>query len=148
MRRLVGKLRSKLNERRRGRRSDTESVEDVSHEEPVPVEDDTAEPEVLEMTGDELGNLINSKGDFILLDIRESYELAHGILSGSVHIPMNSIPDRLGELPDKESKLIVYCAHGVRSFGVTAWLREQGWVDTWSLAGGLPGAPSGLHEYK
>jgi rhodanese-related sulfurtransferase len=35
---------------------------------------------------------------------------------------------------------VVYCAAGMRSYGVTHWLREQGWTDAWSLSSGLHGA--------
>jgi rhodanese-related sulfurtransferase len=71
----------------------------------------------------------------IFLDIREPAELSSGIVEGAFLIPMNQIPDRVDELP-RDQKLIVYCAAGVRSFGVTHWLREQGFEDTWSLIGG------------
>jgi len=70
------------------------------------------------------------------LDIREPGEVRNGVVMGCQWIPMNSVPDRLDELP-KDKTLIVYCAAGARSYGVTHWLREQGFQDTWSLVGGL-----------
>ena len=71
----------------------------------------------------------------IFLDIREPGELPSGIIQNAYLLPMNQVPDRLDELP-RDQKLIVYCAAGVRSYGVTHWLREQGFEDTWSLIGG------------
>ena len=113
---------------------------------PPPPPEEEQEPINIEMEGDELGQLHNDKIDHTIIDIREPYELNSGIIEGSIHIPMNSIPNRLEELPEKSAKIVIYCAHGVRSYGVTAWLREQGWEDSWSLSGGLPGAPKELQR--
>jgi rhodanese-related sulfurtransferase len=48
---------------------------------------------------------------------------------------MNSVPGRLAELP-KEQPIVVLCAHGSRSFGVTHYLREQGY-NALNLKGGI-----------
>jgi rhodanese-related sulfurtransferase len=72
----------------------------------------------------------------VLLDIREPHELRQGHAVGAWLLPMNSVPQRLTELP-RDKTLAVYCAAGVRSYGVSHWLREQGFVDTWSVPGGL-----------
>lgn len=71
----------------------------------------------------------------LLLDIREAYEVRNGVLAGSTWIPMNDVPRNLDRIP-KDRTVVVYCAAGVRSFGVAHWLREQGWSDAWSLSGG------------
>ena len=71
----------------------------------------------------------------VLLDIRENYERAQGFIPGSLHVPMNSIPHRLEEL-DPNRELVVYCAHGNRSYGVTGWLLQQGYKAR-SLKGGI-----------
>ena len=47
-------------------------------------------------------------------------------------------PQSVDELPEKSARL-VGCAAGARSFGVTHWLREQGWTDAWSLVSGFSG---------
>jgi len=70
------------------------------------------------------------------LDIREAFEVGAGVVAGARWIPMNSVPDRLDEIP-RDGTLIVYCAAGARSFGVTHWLRDRGFDDAWSLVGGL-----------
>lgn len=71
-----------------------------------------------------------------LLDIREPRELQSGYAAGALLIPMNQVPSRLAEIP-RDGQLIVYCAAGARSFGVTSFLREQGFANAWSLEGGL-----------
>lgn len=84
------------------------------------------------------GELLAGQGDGaqpLLLDIREHYERAQALIPGSLHIPMNSLPSRLGEL-DPGQDIVVYCAHGNRSYGVTGWLVQQGYKAR-SLKGGI-----------
>ena len=99
---------------------------------PIPEEE---EP-MLEIEGPELRAKVDAGLSPVFLDIREPYEVAGGFLEGAVLIPMNQVPGRLAELP-RDRTLVVYCAAGVRSYGVTHWLREQGFADSWSLVGGM-----------
>ncbi len=92
---------------------------------------------VPEVTPHELMAELQSNGSAppMLLDIREPFERAQALIPNSVHIPMNSIPSRLAEL-DPAQDIVVYCAHGSRSYGVTAWLVQQGYRAR-SLRGGI-----------
>ena len=143
MRRFLKRVKRRIISK--GDRGASESLSNSAHEPIKSPPEATEEPMNLEIDGDELASLHNS-GGYTIIDIREPYELNIGIIDGSIHIPMNTIPNRLEELPDKSFKLVIYCAHGVRSYNVTAWLREQGWEDSWSLAGGLPSAPAELQR--
>jgi rhodanese-related sulfurtransferase len=77
-----------------------------------------------------------AEGPPILLDVREPSEVQWGHADGALLIPMRQVPTRLSEIP-KDQRLVVYCAAGARSFNVTGFLREQGYSDAWSLAGGF-----------
>lgn len=70
-----------------------------------------------------------------LLDCREPFEWAQVRIPGSLHIPMNDIPARLGEL-DPEAQWVVVCAHGNRSYAVAGYLLHNG-LQASSLAGGV-----------
>ena len=70
-----------------------------------------------------------------LLDCRESYEWQQVRIPGSLHIPMNQIPQRLAEL-DPADEWVVVCAHGNRSFSVAGYLIHNGYRAS-SLAGGV-----------
>lgn len=72
----------------------------------------------------------------MLLDCRRPEEIPIARIAGAVHIPMDDLPRRLAELPH-DREIIVHCHHGVRSLRVAAWLREQGFADVLSLAGGI-----------
>jgi len=52
---------------------------------------------------------------------------------------MNMIPDRLAELPAKDTELVVYCKVGGRSARVVAYLEQQGYTHVRNLTGGVLG---------
>lgn len=79
---------------------------------------------------------LTSHGQAIMLDVREPWERETARIEPSVHIPMGDIPSRVQDL-DPDDHIIVYCHHGVRSMNVTAWLRQQGYEKSQSLAGGI-----------
>jgi rhodanese-related sulfurtransferase len=77
--------------------------------------------------------------DARLLDVREEDEWRAGHIEGSLHVPMNSVPQRLAYDPDvfhPDGPLVVVCKVGGRSAQVTAWLQLQG-VDALNLEGGV-----------
>jgi molybdopterin/thiamine biosynthesis adenylyltransferase/rhodanese-related sulfurtransferase len=74
----------------------------------------------------------------LLLDIREPFEFATGVIPGAVLVPQDQVPARVGEVaPDLDRQIVVYCATGKRSLFVTKWLGEQGYTDVASMAGGI-----------
>lgn len=72
----------------------------------------------------------------LVLDVREQQEVEICAIEGSLHIPMNTLPGRVGELP-KDRDIVVVCHHGGRSAQVTMWLRTQGFGRAINLAGGV-----------
>ncbi|MBP1134384.1 rhodanese-related sulfurtransferase [Arthrobacter sp. PvP023] len=81
-----------------------------------------------------------------ILDVREDFEVAEGIIPGALHIPMGQLQARLSEL-DPAVHIIVVCRSGNRSARVADALNGAGFsADTmtggmiaWSRAG-LPAA--------
>lgn len=69
-----------------------------------------------------------------VLDVREPVEWAHGHIEGSVHVPLNELPERIGEVPD--AQVLVVCKVGGRSAHAAAYLLQQG-RDAVNLDGGL-----------
>ena len=70
----------------------------------------------------------------VVLDVREPLEWQYGHIEGAVHIPMNELPDRIGEVGDAQT--LVVCKVGGRSAQVVAWLANQGY-NAVNLAGGM-----------
>jgi len=72
----------------------------------------------------------------VLLDVRESWEQEICCLSGSVCIPMNSIPSRHQEL-SSDREIVVVCHHGGRSMQVASFLIQNGFNKIHNLSGGM-----------
>jgi rhodanese-related sulfurtransferase len=51
----------------------------------------------------------------LVIDVRTEEEFAYGAYPGSINIPLDELEDRIGELEDKNRKIILYCASGARS---------------------------------
>ncbi|HKU68737.1 MAG TPA: rhodanese-like domain-containing protein [Candidatus Baltobacteraceae bacterium] len=73
---------------------------------------------------------------FVLLDVREPFELEAASLPGVLHIPMRQIPQRAGEI-DREAEIAVLCHHGGRSERVAQFLAMQGFLKVRNVAGGI-----------
>ena len=70
-----------------------------------------------------------------VLDVREDFEVAEGMIPGAVHIPMGQLGARLAEL-EKDRPVIVVCLSGNRSARVAEALNDAGYTaDT--MAGGM-----------
>ncbi|AJC12070.1 CoA-disulfide reductase [Berryella intestinalis] len=99
------------------------------------------------MAGYVIGNLLDGRvrqarwsealgcGDKgILLDIRTPTEFAQGSLEEALHIPLDELRGRLGEIP-AEKRLYVYCQSGLRSYVACRILSQRGF-DCANVAGG------------
>jgi rhodanese-related sulfurtransferase len=52
----------------------------------------------------------------VLIDVREEADFDTRHIQGAVHIPLEELSEKLPPLaPDKETKVIFYCAKGMRS---------------------------------
>ena len=92
----------------------------------------------IEINVHEVKRLLDSQSDFLLIDCRESFENEYCRIEGSWLIPMNETPDRIDELePHRDSRIIIHCHHGGRSFQVVQWLRNQGFHYAQNMTGGI-----------
>jgi rhodanese-related sulfurtransferase len=90
---------------------------------------------IREITPTELQQLLAAENPPSLIDVREEGEAAICAIDGSTLIPMNSLPQRLQEIP-KDRPVVLYCHAGMRSMMAGQWLSQQGF-DALSLAGGI-----------
>ena len=79
---------------------------------------------------------IDNGDNFILLDVREKFELDIANLPDALHIPMREIPDHLDEL-NKNHEIIVFCKSGIRSMNVCNFMYNNGFKRVFNLAGGI-----------
>lgn len=70
----------------------------------------------------DLDLLMQNKSEFLLIDIRENYELEiDGKVDYSIHIPIGEIVERLNELPS-DRPVIFHCGSGKRSESILNFL--------------------------
>jgi rhodanese-related sulfurtransferase len=73
----------------------------------------------------------------ILVDTREESEFAAGHVAGAVHLSKGIIErDIETKVPDKSTRLVLYCGGGFRSALVADNLQKMGYTDAISLDGG------------
>lgn len=89
-----------------------------------------------EITPGEAAALI-AEGKVRLIDVREPIEYATAHIDHSILIPMGEFAARAHQELDPEEHLLVLCHHGARSLSVTNWLRQQGFEQSQSIAGGI-----------
>lgn len=70
----------------------------------------------------------------IWLDVRTAAEHAAGAIPGSIHVPIDELRGRLGELPN-DRPIITYCAVGQRGYTAARILKQHGF-DVRNLSGG------------
>src|SRR5271155_194318 len=74
----------------------------------------------------------------LFLDVREADEYAQGAVPGAMHIPRGFLELQVeGRVPDKDRKVVLYCAGGTRSALAAQALGQLGYSDVASLTGGF-----------
>ncbi len=71
----------------------------------------------------------------VLIDVRTPREFADGSLTGAVNIPLQSLRDRLDEIP-RDRPVVLHCGTGYRSYIAQQILLNDGWTDVRNLYGG------------
>jgi rhodanese-related sulfurtransferase len=91
----------------------------------------------MEIRPEELQRRLQSGERVYLLDVRQEWEHEHARLPGDALIPLQELAARLDEVKPEGALLVAYCHHGVRSLSAAAFLRNAGFPDALSLAGGI-----------
>lgn len=90
----------------------------------------------VEIDVETLKEMAENKADFVIVDVREAWELATCKFDDALHIPMQQIPYNVDQLPTDKT-VVVVCHHGVRSLHVMSFLRNHGFDNATSLRGGI-----------
>jgi len=96
-----------------------------------------AKSRVQEIDLDAYQQLRNAGEPHILVDTREDSEWSAGHVKGAVHLSKGVIErDIETKVPDKNTKLVLYCGGGFRSALVADNLQKMGYTAAISLDGG------------
>lgn len=81
------------------------------------------------------------RGDqFCLIDVREESEWSQGHLPQAAHLGKGIIErDIEAQVPDTSAEIVLYCGGGYRSALAADALRQMGYTNVYSMAGGFRG---------
>lgn len=82
--------------------------------------------EINEISPEELKKKLIKGEKLELVDVREDFEVAQGMIPGAKHIPMGEIPSYLDYF-DKNKEYIFICRSSHRSGNVCLYLQDQGY---------------------
>src|SRR5579859_892788 len=78
------------------------------------------------------------KQEIVLVDVREKHEWSEGYIPGAIHVPRGYLELQIEEaVPDKSKTVVLYCAGGVRSLMAGNTLKQMGYENAISMAGGF-----------
>ncbi len=87
---------------------------------------------------DQFQELMDSRKNSIVLDVRTPQEVASGVIGGSVAIDYNgrNFTEEISKL-DKNAPILLYCASGNRSGRAMSKMGKMGFTELYSLSGGI-----------
>ena len=89
-----------------------------------------------EITPAELRRMQDAKERFVLIDVREPYEVEACSIGGT-SLPMSQLVDRIDEIP-KDLPVVIHCRSGSRSAAVIDALSSRyGYSNLINLKGGI-----------
>ena len=91
-----------------------------------------------EVTPREVKSMLDKKQDFVFIDCRlpNEHQITH--IEGAKLIPLQQLAQRFDEIKDKwGEKVVVHCKSGGRSLQVAQLLRQNGFKNAKSMAGGI-----------
>lgn len=97
-----------------------------------------ARKEIPEVSAQQVNELLKNNGKSpVLLDVRESDEWRQGHLEGALSLPRGFLEIKVETaVPNKNAPIIAYCAGGVRSLLAAKAMKEMGYQNVSSMAGG------------
>lgn len=91
------------------------------------------------INANEVYKLLNKHSKkLIILDVREQEEVENGKIPTAFNIPYGYVESQVKNIvSDRRTRIIVYCASGVRSRLIAQKLKEKGFTHVYSLDGGF-----------
>lgn len=91
-----------------------------------------------EVTPREVKGMLDRKEDFVFIDCRLPNEYQITNIEGAKLIPLQQIAQKFSDLRgNEEKKVVVHCRSGQRSMQFAQILKQQGFKDVKSMAGGI-----------
>lgn len=89
------------------------------------------------VTAQALAEWLDSPAAPVVLDVRTGAERRRAGIAGSVHIPLQHLPERIADVPRGPGPVVVHCASGYRSSIAASLLELHGVPEVADLVGGI-----------
>jgi len=97
-----------------------------------------AKAAIKEVTIGDVKKMIDAKENIIILDVRDKNELEDGHIPGAINISRGMLEFKVAMvIPDRGSKIIVYCGLDLRGPLATKTLNDMGYKNAVNMIGGL-----------
>jgi rhodanese-related sulfurtransferase len=96
-----------------------------------------AKTRVQEVTAAETIQIRQEDPGTVIVDCREPNETSLATVAGAVVIPRGILEQNIERVASRDQKVIIYCAGGNRSALAADTLREMGYKDVATMAGGF-----------
>jgi sulfur-carrier protein adenylyltransferase/sulfurtransferase len=98
-----------------------------------------AKRQIEEVTPEQVLEMQANGEDVVYLDVREPREWNLGRLPRAVHLPLGNLEYKVGDLIDRDRRVVVYCARGNRSALAALAMKRMGYDKVTSMARGITG---------
>ncbi|MBI2465442.1 rhodanese-like domain-containing protein [Candidatus Shapirobacteria bacterium] len=94
--------------------------------------------EIPEIKPKEVYGFITKGDEIIILDVRTKEEFDEGYIKTAINLPLDNLEgDILKIIPNKNSKVYVYCHSGVRSEAAVEYMMKHGYKNVFNMTGGI-----------
>jgi rhodanese-related sulfurtransferase len=96
-----------------------------------------AKTRIQEISVGETHRKLNTGTSFHFIDVREDHEWSQGHAQGAIHLSRGILErDIEQKIPDHNAEIVLCCGGGYRSALAADSLRQMGYTNVWSMAGG------------
>lgn len=91
---------------------------------------------LITISAEEAKNIMDTEEDVVILDVRTAEEHAEGYIKDSIVVPLEDIEtDIEATVPDKDTKILVYCRSGKRSAQSLKTFEKLGYTNVFDFGG-------------
>ena len=101
---------------------------------------DDAKQQIEEVTPEQVRAMQARQDAVVYLDVRERNEWNLGRLPRAVHLPRGNLETKVeGLIPDRNQRVVIYCARGNRSALAALTMKQMGYENVASMSRGFLG---------
>lgn len=89
------------------------------------------------LTASQVKQVIDSKEDIFLIDVRTESLYAEGHIPGAVNMPLEKLSFMVDQIP-KDKKIVLYCGNGIKAASGAQFLADLNFKNIYAMSEGYP----------